>query len=64
MINYRIIFKVLGTLLYNEAISMLLCMVVALCYEEDDILLFAASAIITVFFGAILRLFGRKAENR
>ena len=52
MINYRIIFKVLGTLLYNEAISMLLCMVVALCYEEDDILLFAASAITSsvIFF--------------
>ena len=43
---------------------MLLCMVVALCYEEDDILLFASSAIITIFAGAILKFLGRKAENR
>jgi trk system potassium uptake protein TrkH len=64
MINYKIIFRVLGSLLYGEAVTMLLCMVVALCYEEDDILLFASSAIITVFAGAVLKFFGRKAENR
>lgn len=64
MINYKIIFRVLGSLLYGEAVTMLLCMVVALCYEEDDILLFSSSAIITVFAGAVLKFFGRKAENR
>ena len=61
MINYKIIFRVLGSLLYGEAVTMLLCMVVALCYQEDDILLFASSAIITVFVGVVLKFFGRKA---
>lgn len=64
MINYKIIFRVLGSLLYGEAVTMLICMVVALCYQEDDILLFASSAIITVFVGVVLKFFGRKAENR
>ena len=64
MINYKIILRVLGSLLYGEAVTMLICMVVALCYKEDDILLFASSAIITVFAGAVLKFWGRKAENR
>lgn len=64
MINYKIILRVLGSLLYGEAVTMLVCMVVALCYQEDDILLFASSAIITVFAGAVLKFWGRKAENR
>lgn len=64
MINYKIILRVLGSLLYGEAVTMLICMAVALCYQEDDILLFASSAIITVFAGAVLKFWGRKAENR
>lgn len=64
MINYIIILRVLGSLLYGEAVTMLICMAVALCYQEDDILLFASSAIITVFAGAVLKFWGRKAENR
>ena len=64
MINYKIILRVLGSLLYGEAVTMLVCMAVALCYQEDDILLFASSAIITVFAGAVLKFWGRKAENR
>lgn len=64
MINYKIILRVLGGLLYGEAVTMLMCMAVALCYQEDDILLFASSAIITVFAGAVLRFLGRKAENK
>lgn len=64
MINYKIILRVLGGLLYGEAVTMLMCMAVALCYQEDDILLFASSAIITVFAGAVLKFLGRKAENK
>lgn len=64
MINYKIILRVLGSLLYGEAVTMLVCMAVALCYQEDDILLFASSAIITVFAGAVLKFWGRKAKNR
>lgn len=64
MINYKIILRVLGGLLYGEAVTMLMCMAVALCYQKDDILPFASSAIITVFAGAVLRFLGLKAENK
>ncbi len=63
MINSRIICKILGSLLYQEAVSMLVCMGVALWFGEDDILLFASSAIITIFAGLVLRFFGRDAGN-
>ena len=63
MINFRIIYKVLGGLLFQEAVSMLICMGVALWYGEDDILLFASSAIITIFAGLVLKYFGRNAGN-
>ena len=57
MINFKIIFSILGGLLYQEAVSMLICMGVALWFGEDDILLFAASAILTSFPGVILRFY-------
>lgn len=63
MINFKIIFSILGGLLYQEAVSMLICMGVALWFGEDDILLFAASAILTVFAGVMLRFYGRNATN-
>lgn len=63
MINSRIICKILGSLLYQEAVSMLVCMGVALWFGEDDILLFASSALITIFAGVLLRFFGRDADN-
>lgn len=42
---------------------MLVCMGVALWFGEDDILLFASSALITIFVGVVLRFFGRDADN-
>ncbi len=63
MINSRIIYKVLGALLYQEAASMLVCMGVALWFGEDDILLFASSALITILAGLALRFLGRNAGS-
>lgn len=63
MINFRIIYKILGGLLFQEAASMLICMCVALWFGEDDILLFASSAIITIFAGLVLKFLGRNATN-
>ena len=64
MINYKIILRILGGLLFQEAITMLICMVVALYFQEDDILLFATSAVFTILVGVVLQFFGRNADNR
>lgn len=63
MINLRFIYKILGGLLFQEAVSMLVCMGVALWYGEDDILLFASSALITIIAGLVLKFFGQNAGN-
>lgn len=63
MINFRFIYKILGGLLFQEAVSMLVCMGVALWYGEDDILLFASSALITIITGLVLKFFGQNAGN-
>ena len=63
MINWKIIYKVLGSLLFIEASLMLWCLLMAFCYEEDDFLAFAMSLVATVFFGLMLRLVGREADN-
>lgn len=64
MINFKIIYKILGSLLFIEASFMLWCLVMALVYEEDDIPTFSISILATAFAGFMLRYMGRNAENR
>ncbi|MCI6617695.1 MAG: TrkH family potassium uptake protein [Prevotella sp.] len=63
MINLKLVYKILGQLLFIEAILMLLCIVFSFYYHEDDAPAFIASVIITTFFGYTLRFIGRNAEN-
>ena len=63
MINWRIISKIIGSLLFIEAFFMGCCMAMALSFHEDDALAFMVSTLFT-FSGAFLFLFfGREAEN-
>ncbi|MGI6232458.1 MAG: TrkH family potassium uptake protein [Prevotella sp.] len=64
MINFGIINKILGSLLFIEASLMVWCLGVAFYYNEDDIFAFGVAIIITVFCGFILKYLGRNAENR
>ena len=48
MINFKIIYKVIGSLLFIEAIMMLYSLCVSLYYKEDDIMAFVISIAITV----------------
>lgn len=64
MINFRIIYKILGSLLFIEVALMLSCLGMALYFEEDDSLAFAISVIITLLGAILLRYAGRNAENR
>lgn len=64
MVNFKIIYKILGSLLFIEASFMLLCLIMALAFEEDDIPTFSTSMLVTAFAGFMLRYMGRNAENR
>ena len=63
MLNYRIIYKVIGTLLYIEAVMMMWCMGISLYMREDDSMAFIIAVALTLMGGIGLRFLGRKSEN-
>ena len=63
MVNFRIIFKIIGSLLFIEAFFMVVCLGVAFGFEEDDMVAFLLSMALT-FGSAFLFLYlGRHSEN-
>ena len=63
MINFRMISKVLGTLLLIEAMLLLVCLGVAAYFGENDVFAFLASLITTLLAGIILKFEGREGGN-
>lgn len=63
MFNHRLIFKILGTLLWIEGAFMSTCLLMSLCYREEDVLPFLIAICATVIAGTALRLGGRHASN-
>lgn len=61
--NWKLIYKIMGSLLFLESIFMLVCLGVAMIYGEDDIFAFLVSILTTQMIGFILRFFGRDADN-
>lgn len=63
MINLKLIYKILGALLFLESLFMLLCLGIAFIYGEDDIISFLISILVTQMTAYILRYMGRGANN-
>ena len=63
MINFKIVYKILGSLLFLEALMMLTCLGIALYFGEEDTFAFLVSIVVTVLCGIILGYKGRNAEN-
>ena len=55
MINWKIIFKILGSLLFIETALLLSSVAVSLFYHEFDSLAFIVSSLITLFFAFFFR---------
>lgn len=64
MINQKIIAKILGILLFLEALFLLGCSLFPIFYDENDLIPFLASAGITCAAGLILFLYGRNANKK
>ena len=64
MINFKIIYKIMGSLLFLEALLMLLCLGMAFVYEEDDMPAFMVSIIVTTGIGFVFKHLGRNSENK
>ena len=63
MLNFKIIYKIIGTLLFIEAGMMALCMGLALYLGEDDSLAFVVSVVITILGGILFKYIGRDSDN-
>ena len=63
MLNYRIISKIIGSLLWLEATLMIYCLIVAIAYGGRDIWPFIWSILIIIGVGELFRLYGRKAPS-
>ena len=63
MINWKLIAKILGSLLFVEAFFMALCLAMAAVYMENDLLVFVVSACFTGAGAALFRYLGHGAEN-
>lgn len=63
MVNFRIVSKIIGQLLFLESAMMAACLVMAFCYGEDDAMAFMLSMILTVCGGMIFKYMGRDAGN-
>ena len=61
--NRKLIYKVIGSLLFIEAFFMLWCLAVSLYYGENDAMSFMISVGITLIVGGVLRWKGRDAEG-
>lgn len=63
MVNFSIVFNILGRLLYLESGMMLACLATSFAYREDDSYAFLVSMLVTMVGGLLFRYFGRKADN-
>ena len=63
MLNLKIIYKIIGTLLFIEAAVMSGCMGLSIYLGEDDSLAFIISVILTILGGIAFKYLGRDSEN-
>ncbi len=63
MINLKLIYKIIGQLLFIEASLLFYCLVMAFCYQEDDTMAFLYSLLITIASGLLLKGLGKGADN-
>ena len=63
MINWKLISKILGSLLFIEAMFMALCLVMTVIYGESNFMVFVISTAITAAGASLFRYMGHEAEN-
>ncbi len=63
MVNFGIVSKIIGQLLFLECGMMLVGLIMAMCYREDDVMAFALSMVATACGALVFKYFGRNAGN-
>lgn len=63
MLNWKILYKIIGSLLWLEAALLTICLIMSMYYGESDTMPFLITVLITAIAGSILKYFGRNASN-
>ena len=63
MINLKLIYKIIGSLLFIEAALMAVCLALAFYFHENDTFAFAVAVVATALSGAFMRFKGRGSDN-
>ena len=63
MVNYKIISKIIGSLLFIEAFFMSWCLGISFIFNEDDHMAFLISIVFTMAAGFLFLLFGNRSDN-
>jgi trk system potassium uptake protein TrkH len=63
MVNFRIISKIIGSLIFIEASFMSCCALMAFYFQEDDLMALLMSLLITFACGFLFLYMGRNADN-
>ena len=61
--NFKLICKIIGSLLFLESLFMILCLGISVWYHEDDLFAFLISILLTQATGFAMRCIGRNADN-
>ena len=63
MINSKLIYKILGQLLFIEAFLLFVSLLVAYYYQQDDIFAFVVATLTTIGGGLILKWKGQDRKS-
>ena len=63
MVNFPLIYKIIGSLLFLLGTMLAICVAISLCYGEDDMLPFLTATLLTVSAGFVFKYMGRNATN-
>lgn len=63
MVNFRLIYKIMGSLLFMLGSLLMVCAGVSTYYKEDDLMAFLISAIFSFCCGFVMKYLGRHADN-
>ena len=63
MVNFPLVYKIIGSLLFLLGFMLAICVGVSVYYNEDDLLSFLIATILTISAGFIFKYLGRNANN-
>ena len=63
MVNFQLVYKIIGSLLFMLGGLLACCAAISLYYGEDDLMSFLISTILSISAGFVLKYLGRNADN-